>query len=123
MRYYDWDMDLFVKNYLVGLLEVGTMDEALEFDDSHVIEDIHPDALKSITQECHDFVLANILDLMDVDAEQAGLDFYLTRNRHGAGFWDRGLGVIGKRLTDAAHVYGSQSLVTGNDGKLHILNG
>lgn len=33
------------------------------------------------------------------DSAQAGMDFYLTRNGHGAGFWDRGLGVIGEELT------------------------
>lgn len=35
-----------------------------------------------------------------------GHDFYLTRNRHGAGFWDRGLGPIGDVISDAARVYG-----------------
>jgi hypothetical protein len=38
-------------------------------------------------------------------AEQAGHDLILTANRHGAGFWDRGLGATGKTLTDAAHFY------------------
>lgn len=37
---------------------------------------------------------------------QAGHDFWLTRNRHGAGYWDRGLGNLGKRLTESAHGYG-----------------
>lgn len=36
----------------------------------------------------------------------AGHDFALTRNGHGAGFWDRGMGELGERLTDAAHAYG-----------------
>jgi hypothetical protein len=30
--------------------------------------------------------------------EQAGIDFWLTRNRHGAGYWDRGLGITGDKL-------------------------
>ena len=37
-------------------------------------------------------------------------DFWLTRNRHGAGFWDRGLGAIGDRLTAMSHTYGSVDL-------------
>jgi hypothetical protein len=37
---------------------------------------------------------------------QIGHDFWLTRNRHGAGFWDRGLGERGQYLTDASHPYG-----------------
>lgn len=39
--------------------------------------------------------------------EQAGHDFYLTRERHGAGFWDSGLGLVGDALTALAHPYGS----------------
>ena len=35
-----------------------------------------------------------------------GHDFWLTRNHHGAGFWDRGLGDLGKQLTDLAHAAG-----------------
>ncbi len=36
-------------------------------------------------------------------AEHFGHDFALTRNHHGAGFWDRGLGDLGDRLTTLAH--------------------
>lgn len=52
-------------------------------------------------------------------SEQAGHDFYLTRNGHGAGFWDRGLGDLGDRLTAAAEVYGTAGLMPGDDGKLY----
>jgi hypothetical protein len=38
--------------------------------------------------------------------ECAGHDFAYTRNRHGTGFWDRGLGDLGTRLSDAAHAMG-----------------
>ena len=50
---------------------------------------------------------------------RAGHDFWLTRNRHGSGFWDEGLGERGKKLTDAAHAYGSFGLYVGDDGKVH----
>lgn len=48
--------------------------------------------------------------------ERAGHDFWLTRNGHGAGFWDRWnsgtpQGEIGSALTDAAHAYGGCSLM------------
>ena len=42
--------------------------------------------------------------------EQFIHDYWLTRNRHGAGFWDRGLGDLGDRLTELAH----------NDGEYHV---
>lgn len=47
--------------------------------------------------------------------EQHGHDFALTRNHHGAGFWDRGYGDVGDRLTEAAQAYGEHSVLT-DDG-------
>jgi hypothetical protein len=43
--------------------------------------------------------------------EQFGQDFYLTREHHGAGFWDRGLGQLGDQLTNIAHSYGSADML------------
>ena len=51
---------------------------------------------------------------------QFGHDFWLTRNGHGAGFWDRGHGDIGDRLTEAAKVYGEAVLYIGDDGKVYV---
>lgn len=53
-----------------------------------------------------------------IDPECAGHDFWLTRNRHGAGFWD-GDWEEGRSLTDAAHVYGSVDLYLGDDDKIY----
>ncbi len=62
--------------------------------------------------DCIDFALAHFPLLAQVELTQAfrhGQDFYLTRNGHGTGFWDRGYGDVGKRLTEAAKIYGSTS--------------
>lgn len=54
---------------------------------------------------------------------QAGHDFWLTRNGHGAGFWDRPE-VYGQeqcdRLTDAAHACSESDLYIGDDGKVYL---
>lgn len=39
-----------------------------------------------------------------------GHDLWLTRNGHGAGFWDRGLGELGDRLSEAARLLGGVDL-------------
>jgi hypothetical protein len=53
--------------------------------------------------------------------EQASHDFWLTRNRHGAGFWDRGLPHnLGRMLTEHAHAYGSCDAYAGDDGMLYL---
>lgn len=91
-------------------------------DAGYSVEDIPSDVLATMMQEVRDFVLANAADIAasGQEAGQVGHDFCLTRNRHGAGFWDRGLGAIGDRLTDAAHVYGESNLDVGDDGTLYL---
>lgn len=44
--------------------------------------------------------LVNSVSLYDIDYEQAGHDFWLTRCGHGSGFWNRGLGKQGDQLTE-----------------------
>jgi hypothetical protein len=56
--------------------------------------------------------------------DQAGQDFWLTRNHHGAGFWYRWIGgtpqgKIGQQLTKAAHAYGDETLMY-SDGEIII---
>lgn len=56
----------------------------------------------------------------DYGYDQAGHDFWLTRNGHGAGFWDRGLGEIGEQLTTAAQEIGQCDPYIGDDGKIYF---
>lgn len=56
--------------------------------------DLAPNALAAILTDCADFERDNAAMLADAlergyGAERAGHDFWLTRNHHGAGFWDR----------------------------------
>jgi hypothetical protein len=71
-------------------------------------------------EDCNVFMRNNRFDLMVVDPSQAGHDFWLTRNGHGAGFWDRGLGDIGDRLSVAARAFGEVNLYVGDDKKLYL---
>lgn len=59
------------------------------------------------------YICKNFLDqafgLVKDNLEQAGHDFWLTRNRHGAGFWDDGWPEDAeKTLTDLAHSFGEK---------------
>lgn len=62
------------------------------------------------------------LDLARVvyDNRRAGMDFWYTRNRHGTGYWDHGLGKVGHELTDISHIYCVQDLYRGDDGRLYL---
>lgn len=61
---------------------------------------------------CDDFREANAENLTDYPDEDAGQDFWLTRNGHGCGFWenDHGTPEQCKALAEAARVYGSAYL-------------
>lgn len=65
-----------------------------------------PASRTSIDRDCGAFVILAGRDLIGLDAGQCGHDFALTRNHHGAGFWDRGYGDLGDRLTVAAQSFG-----------------
>lgn len=53
-------------------------------------------------------------------ADQMGYDLWLTQAGHGTGFWDRGLGELGKKLTELAKRERDLNVVKGDDGKLYI---
>ena len=88
-------------------------------------EDVPADVEDGIRADVVDFVLGNTPDCVayaeGLSAADIGHDFMLTRNSHGAGFWDRGLGELGDRLTAAAKVYGEQMVVVGSDGVLSLI--
>lgn len=96
-----------------------------QLDENYNIDDIDPDYVEAMRDELADVVVAHPLavrmfltrlqingrsgdGMRATDAnEQFGHDYYLTREHHGAGFWDRGLGELGRYLTDIAHNAGS----------------
>lgn len=74
-----------------------------------------------MAEDCKSFAADNAEDLAHAgDDGRNGHDFWLTRNGHGAGFWDRGYGKVGDRLTDAAHAWGTSDIYIGDDGKLYV---
>lgn len=114
-----WLADM-VAGYVECALWSETDDDGEPLDASYDRDDIDADALREMAAECVKFAADNVADLRGMDAGQAGHDFWLTRNRHGAGFFDRGLGERGDRLTASAHVYGESDLYVGDDGKLYV---
>ena len=55
----------------------------------------------------------------DTPAAWLGHDLALTRNHHGAGFWDRNLGELGTSLTQWAHTFPELDTYLGDDNHLH----
>lgn len=115
-------MTPFLRAYIACAIWSSTDDDGDPLDYQFDESDLAPDALESMADDCAAFEATHAADLAQAgDAEQNGHDFWLTRNGHGAGFWDRGYGDVGRRLTDAAHAYGTSDLYVGDDGQLHIM--
>lgn len=116
-------MDKFTHAYIEAALW-SSMDESDEqggepLDANYGIDDIAPETLASILDDCKAFQEAHADDIGG-ELERAGHDFWLTRNGHGAGFWDGDWDDdIGQRLTDASDVYGSVDLYVGDDGLIY----
>jgi hypothetical protein len=52
--------------------------------------------------------------------EQMGHDIWFTRNGHGVGFWDRGLGDLGEGLTKIAESMGEVSVFINDREELEV---
>jgi hypothetical protein len=87
-------------------------------DANYRAEDIDPESLEAMRRDVAGFIAASEPYAEAWDDEQLGHDLWLTRNHHGAGFWDRGLAGGGK-LTELAHCLGECDLYVGDDGKLY----
>jgi len=122
-------MDAFTQGYITcapwSSTDNSREDGGDPLDDNYDESDIAPSTLAEIEADCADFQEANAADLTLYEeitgrpSDHAGHDFWLTRNGHGTGFWDRGAGDVGERLTKASKVYGSRDLYVGDDGLIY----
>lgn len=92
-------------------------------DENYTRDDITAESLEEMRSDVADFVAGCQAErpgvFLGMDPGQVGHDFWLTRNGHGAGFWDRGLGERGSWLTAQCKPYGEASLYIGDDGRLY----
>lgn len=110
----------FTTAYITCALWSSTDDDGEPLDKSHTVSDLAPEAVAKMEADCAKFQAEHGDEIKD-NLEQAGHDFWLTRNHHGAGFWDGDWpDETGEKLTQAAHTYGEQSLYIGDDGQIYI---
>ena len=107
-------MNEFAQGYIEAFLwsetDESTPDGGEPLDANYSQNDIAPDSMAKIIRDCAMFqeVAKDLLERTYREGyteEQAGHDFLLTRNHHGAGYWDRGLGEVGDKLTTAAQLF------------------
>lgn len=115
--------DDFTRGYIECLYFTDTGEDDQPASDAP----LSADALASIIEDCEAFKAIAALPLAhayahfpEYDAAQAGRDFWFTRNGHGVGFWDRGLGAVGYGLSRGARIFGTCSAYTNDDGSIGV---
>lgn len=100
-------------------------------DENYSIEDLAPETLTKMIEDCTKFQadhgeIINEETCLNYGSDgdgpdgYAGHDFWLTRNGHGAGFWDGDWAEpAATRLTGAAKAFGEFNLYVGDDGKIY----
>ncbi len=88
----------FIDSYIECALRVTTNDLHEDYnehngsgpslDQDYEIDDLDSESLEKIKSECRTFVQKNWHLLQDLDAEQCGHDFWLSRGQYGSGFCD-----------------------------------
>ena len=116
----------FLDGYITAALWSSLDDADDPLDANYQPDDIAPETLSAMTEDCRKFleecshliVGKTVQESSYSDMEIAGHDFWLTRNGHGAGFWD-GDWETGDELTAACKPFGEVYLFVGDDGKIY----
>jgi hypothetical protein len=82
--------------------------------------DLSEEAEEQLRADAREFIDDQGEAMASLDPGQCGHDYWLSRNGHGAGFWDRGYGELGERLHKATKPYGGSDLYLGDDGLVHV---
>lgn len=117
-----------LRAYLTCALWSSTGEDDVHLDHDYSSEDFAPIALLEAYKDVQQaLTLANgfVPEWGEFwSDEQFGHDFWLTRNGHGTGFWDRynggPEGDIGQKLTLIAKSFGSLDPYVGDDGLLYF---
>lgn len=116
-------LEWFTRGFLSTLAELGD-DQDSEGEQTFNQADLAPRVRSALEQQCARFVAENLDDLLfategEYDWDLAGHDFALSRNGHGAGFFDREFDGREEHLQQAAERAGQVELYLGDDGYVY----
>jgi len=115
--------ETFLQGYITAALWSSVDDTEDPMDSNYDASDISTETLEQMERDCEAFQLDNKKLYIDNGWSNgyAGHDFWLTRNHHGCGFWDRDFAnkKIGKLLTNKAEAFGEFNLYIGDDNLIY----
>lgn len=102
------EIDPFARAYFECALWSSTDDAGQPLDKNYNWSYITGTTLLKMVEDCAKFQQENFDHLVDYPLINAGHDFWLTRNHHGAGFWENDFGTKEQcaALTKASHSFG-----------------
>lgn len=118
------NLDSFTRQYIETALwssnDESTPEGGNPLDANYDINDIAPETLAQMIEDCAKFQADNANDI-GLRYSDAGHDFWLTRHHHGAGFWETPdwPKQAGERLTKAAQFFPEVNLYVGDDGLVY----
>ena len=118
-------MDEFTASYLESALWSSTDDDGTPLDAVKYSEtELAPETVARFISDCARFRAINSALLEQASEHQSekrqAHDFWLTRNGHGAGFWDGDYPKdLGEALTKASETFGECDLYIGDDGLIY----
>lgn len=121
-RVIDDIFDDFLSGYLRAAVFTGhhypepeNMDDSRPMDSVYSVDDIPREIRKELGSDCRDF-LNSCAFMVAENPERAGMDFHLTRNGHGAGFWDGDWPEFGDELTARSKPFGTAEIYSDPTG-------
>ena len=99
----------------------------VDLDSEYSIDDIPDHDLQLMIDDCLQFQNENYETMLELpepanpeynSIEYCGHDFWLSRNGHGTGFFDRGYEDLGNKLQSAAESFGEVNLLIADNGEL-----
>ena len=136
-------MDKFTQAYIECAIWASTVDDPRypagqdnpggePMDKHYSLSDFAPETIAKMEADCQKFQFRFNANGGNFDesigkalhdcspTEYAGHDFWLTRNRHGAGFWDGDwIEPAASELTELSHSFGECDLYVGDDGLIY----
>lgn len=114
-------LDSFTQGYIEAMFFTCGGELGDDLNDAS-FDELAPETLARVIADCAKFRddAKIVACIADKDA-QAGHDFWLTRNGHGAGFWDGDWPEPDAIYLDArSDTFGNVDLYRGDDGKLYL---
>jgi hypothetical protein len=136
MAYTTMQLGTMVHHALIAALWTSTDDGGTPLDEHCEVGDYAPCSVARMRSDCAAFLTRAGALVAQIPASYGahpdcgtaapiyaamGHDFWLTRNGHGAGFWDRGLpGTLGDELSALADAAGNLDAYIGDDAMIHF---